>query len=246
MTIQQTRNTRISRRSYNNRPLEVLQAEVVKNAIAAVNEKYRLHIQLVIGNGAAFSKLSKSYGLFSGVQNYIAMIGKTDAADFLERIGFAGEEIILTAVGEGLGTCWVGGSFDKKACRCELDEGESIVCLITVGEVLNSLSIKERLIRNVMHRSSKEIDDMITTDATLPPWVMKGMEGVRTAPSAVNKQPVKFNFSKGILTASVEKPDSYQAIDLGIAKYHFSLASEAGEFPFGNGAAFSLYDRSRR
>lgn len=241
MTLRQAIDIRISRRTYNNKPLNEKQVETLQDSIKAMNSKYNLNIQLVIGNGDAFSKLSKSYGMFSGVQNYIALIGKSKDENLMERIGSAGEEIVLAATCIGLGTCWVGGTFDKKSCKCELNDDESIVCVIPVGETPNNQTLKEKLIRKAAHHSTKKIDEMITSDIPLPEWITECMEAVQKAPSAINKQPVKFVYQNGILTASVDNPNTYQGIDLGIAKYHFSCAAYIGEFELGNGAAFKLH-----
>ncbi|MGB8451762.1 MAG: nitroreductase family protein [Anaerocolumna sp.] len=50
-------------------------------------------------------------------------------------------------------------------------------------------------------------------------------------PAAVNKQPVKFEFKNGEISAFVE--DERFLIDLGIAKTHFTLAA-GGSFELGN------------
>ena len=241
MTLTEAIDIRISRRAYNNKPLNETQIEVIQNSITTVNNKYNLSIQLIVGNGDAFSKLSKSYGMFSGVQNYIAMIGKTNDENVMEKIGLAGEEIVLTATCTGLGTCWVGGTFDKKSCKCKLSEDESIACIIPIGENPDAQTFKEKLIRNVMHRSTKKIDELITSDVQLPEWITSCMDAVQKAPSAVNKQPVKFTYKNEVLTASVENPNDYQGMDLGIAKYHFNCVAYIGEFELGNGAAFKLH-----
>lgn len=241
MTLQQAIDNRISRRTYNNKPLDKGQTEILKNLIAKMNSKYSLNIQIIIANGDAFSKLSKSYGMFFGVQNYIAMIGKANDKNLMEKIGLAGEEIVLNATSIGLGTCWVGATFNKKMCKCILSESESIVCVIPIGKNPDTQTFKEKLIRKAMHRSTKKVNELITSDVQLPLWVAKCMVAVQKAPSAMNKQPVKFSYKNGELTASVDNPNGYQAIDLGIAKYHFSCASGIGEFELGNGAVFKQY-----
>ena len=241
MTLRQAIDNRISRRTFNNEPLNNEQSEILQNAIETVNEKYNLHIQLVIGNSSVFDKMSKSYGMFSGVQNYIAMIGKTTDENVMEKTGLAGEEIVLTATCIGLGTCWVGGTFDKKSCKCKLNEDEDIFCVIAVGENPDKQTFKERIIRSAIHRSTKKIDELITSDVKLPEWIIECMEAVQKAPSAINKQPVKFVYKNGILTASVDNAANYQGIDLGIAKFHFNCVAYIGEFEIGNGATFKQH-----
>ena len=45
----------------------------------------------------------------------IAMIGRDDLPDRMEKVGRFGEKIILEATAMGLSTCWAGTSYDKKA-----------------------------------------------------------------------------------------------------------------------------------
>jgi len=241
LTLKQAIDVRISRRSYINKPLIREQVELIQNVIDSVNEKYNLSIQLITGNGEAFSKFSKSYGMFSGVQNYIALIGKSNDENLMEKIGLAGEEIVLNATCLGLGTCWVGGTYDKESCKCELNEYESISCLITVGETLDKQTLKEKTMRKLIHLSTKKIEELITSDVKLPEWIEECMVAVQKAPSAINKQPVKFEYKNGILTAFVDNPNNYQGMDLGIAKYHFNCVAYIGEFEIGNGAVFKQH-----
>lgn len=51
-------------------------------------------------------------GFFSNVRNYVALIGKKDAA-LDEKIGYYGEKIALRAQQLGLNTCWVALTFSK-------------------------------------------------------------------------------------------------------------------------------------
>jgi len=240
MTQQEAINLRISRRTYNKTLLTQLQSDELVGLINKLNKKLGLSIKLVVGDAKAFGKFSKSYGMFTGVQNYIAMVGKVNDKDAMEKIGIAGEEIVLSATIMGLGTCWVAATFDKNGCECEVLADESLICVIPIGECQDSQTLKEKFFRKLSHRSTKSIESMVTSDVPLPEWLMNGMVAVQKAPSALNAQPVKFDYQNGILSAFVEKTDGYQEIDLGIAKYHFSVASQAGEFELGNGAVFNL------
>ena len=74
-----------------------------------------MKIQLIIGNGNAFNGFRKSYGMFSGVRNFIALVGGEIDAVALEKLGYFGELLALRCTALGLGTCWVGGTFDRKA-----------------------------------------------------------------------------------------------------------------------------------
>ena len=75
------------------------------------------------------------YGKFSGVQNYIALIGKKNA-DLEEKLGYYGERLALFAQTLGLNTCWVALTFGKGAVknRCTIAPGEKLVCVLALGK----------------------------------------------------------------------------------------------------------------
>ncbi|MCL2281091.1 MAG: nitroreductase, partial [Dehalococcoidia bacterium] len=117
---------------------------------------------------------------------------------------------------------------------------KSVICTITVGNVSTELGIKEKFIRSVTHRKTKNIEQMYSSSDVVPAWFLSGMKSVQLAPSAVNRQPVMFSYAQaGTVTASVKNiTDDGFALDLGIAKLHFELGADGGTWDFGNGARF--------
>ena len=59
------------------------------------------------------------------------------------------------------------------------------------------------------------------------------MEAASKAPSAMNKMPTRFIYSRGEVSAYVQDY-SLNAIDLGIAKLHFEIGAGQGKWQFGN------------
>ena len=55
----------------------------LQKEIDACNKESGLHIQLVVNEPKAFGNFIVHYGSFSGVQNYIALVGRIDT-DFNE------------------------------------------------------------------------------------------------------------------------------------------------------------------
>ena len=242
-SMQNAIKTRSSRRKYIPEPLDQSDVKILHELIAEYNAKENLDIRLVLDNGDAFKGFRKSYGMFSGVKNYIGLIGNKNDVLNNEKLGYYGELLILNATNLGLGTCWVGGTFDRRSCPFNLADGESIICVITVGKVSPELSGKEKFIRKLANRKSKSFDEMYQSDEPVPEWFISGMESVMLAPSAVNRQPVVFNYSDGNVTASVKDiaGEGY-ALDLGIAKLHFEIGAGGGTWDFGNGAGFVIED----
>lgn len=52
--------------------------------------------------------------MFSGVNSYFAMAGRRADLCLREKVGYWGEKLVLEATRLGLGTCWVGGTFDRR------------------------------------------------------------------------------------------------------------------------------------
>lgn len=239
MTLQEAIDTRISRRKYLTTPIDASIAAELNGIINDCARKTGLNIRLVLNDGSAFNGLRKSYGMFSGVNDYIGLIAPKDDPQTNERLGYYGEAIVLRATLFGLGTCWVGGSFDRKSCPFELKENEMIVCTVAIGNAAEELSFKEKLVRRITHRKTKGIEDMYFSENPVPDWFLNGMAAVQKAPSAVNRQPVKFTYTPEFVTAGVENySDVGTSVDLGIAKLHFELGAGGGKWEFGNNGKF--------
>ena len=235
---------RSSRRNYLDVPMDPADVEALQNLILELGGKGDRSIRLVLDNQAAFKGFRKSYGMLTGVRNYIALVGNRDDIVAVEKLGYYGELLVLHATALGLGTCWVGGTFDRSSCTLDLMRGESIICVITVGYVPTEMNGRERFIYRVIHRKTKTIDDMYASDVAAPNWFLAGMKAVQRAPSARNRQPVKFTYKNEVVTASVNKiAGDYNAVDLGIAKLHFELGAGGGEWDFGNGAEYRRNER---
>ena len=235
---------RCSRRKYTNRPIDSKYVQQLEDSIALYNKESGLNIKLVIGSGAElFSGFRKSYGLFVGVQNYIAMIGSKTLLNRMEKVGRFGEKLILEATAMGLSTCWVGTSYDKNAAK-ELCEGnEELDCVIAVGYSDEKHSLKERMMEYGTHRQNKSKEALIEAEEHVPEWFKQGMDAVYLAPTARNLRPFVFEYKDGQVTASTTVPTETAMIDLGIAKLHFELGARVGSWDYGNGSLYYFDDK---
>lgn len=235
MNITEAMEIRKSRRSYLGTPLERSKAALLKSRIDEYNHRSELTIRFVENGSAAFAGIRKSYGMFKGVRSLFIMKGPATDPHLKEKIGYYGELLILEATALGLGTCWVGGTFDASGIRKRPDE--ELVCVITVGNVPDEETFREKMIQKAVHRKSKSIGQMSEVIGEMPLWMKRGMKAVQKAPSTRNTQKVLFLYKAGVLRASV--PDTYRfdLVDLGIAKLHFQLAA-GGKFELGNSGRY--------
>ena len=112
MDLMEAVRARHSVRNYTDRPIEGEVLKALEEEIAACNREAGLHIQLVRDEPRAFDSTLAHYGSFTGVRNYLAMIGPKDG-DLMEKCGYYGERIVLKAQMLGLNTCWVALTFKK-------------------------------------------------------------------------------------------------------------------------------------
>ncbi|RRD94249.1 nitroreductase [Clostridiales bacterium COT073_COT-073] len=232
---------RCSRRKYINRPIQSTEVQALEAAICKYNESSGLKIQLILEKGEElFGGFRKSYGLLSGVKNYIALVGSKNDPNYKEKIGRYGELLVLEATAMGLSTCWVGGSYDKKNAAALYAENEILNCVIAIGYCENKLSLKERLIGNKSHRKAAFKNPRMKSSGNTPDWFLKGMEAVAFAPSALNLKPFLFHYDNGSVHAELTKKHDFALIDLGIAKLHFELGAGGGEWEYGDGGKFQL------
>lgn len=224
-------NMRCSRRSYMNRLPDSDTREVIKQLTDIVNREEGLDFRFIDSASSAFT-------LFSGKFCAIAICGD-DSEKTRIKSGYYGESIVLQCVYHGLGTCWVTGTYDENKILAMLDlpKFTRLYGLIVVGEVKPDLSIKEKMISNIMHKKNKPYQKMFEVcDAKLPPYYEYAMKLVEKAPSSTNSRPIHFKYENGLMSAYVDEPYSDKSLELGIAQLHFCLGAAAkgvkGEWDF--------------
>lgn len=229
-------NKRISRRTFEKKSIDNEMVKQIKTWIDNTNERSGLTIQFIDDGSAAFQSFKKTYGMFKNVRSVILLKGKKNDIHLKEKIGYYGEELILNITNLGLGTCWVGGTFDENSFKIET-KNEELICVVPVG-VIASTTLKEKVLRSAIHRKSKSMEEMVTSDSDLPQWAVAGMEAVIKAPSALNSQKTKFILKDNQVYAEIINDYKLDMVDLGIAKKHFEIRA-GGTFEFGNGGRFN-------
>ena len=211
MNIIEAIHARHSVRTYIDRPLADDIVARLRALIADYNAASGLNMQLATGDPDTFDCFWAHYGKFSGVTNYIALIGDPDAA---ELCGYYGEKLVLEAQMMGLNTCWVGLSYKKVTGRYTFAPGEKLHLVIALGYGTT---------QGVMHKS-KTIDKVSKCHGNMPDWFRAGVEAALLAPTAVNQQKFRFELIGDRVRATTGW-GFYSKVDLGIAKLHFEIGS---------------------
>ena len=224
MTLLEAISARHSVRKYLDKEIPADIIAALQDKIAECNKVGNLSIQLVQNETKAFTGML-SYGSFSGVKNYLVMVGKK-AKDLDERVGYYGEQIVLFAQTLGLNTCWVGLSYRKVPEAYNVGKDEKLVCMIALGYGET---------QGVTHKI-KSVEDVSNASDITPSWFKKGVEAALLAPTAVNQQKFSFehvgvkNNRHQILAKKGFSMIGYTKMDLGIAKYHFEIGAGKENF----------------
>ena len=187
----------------------------LEKLIQECNEVSGLNIQLITEDPECFNTLLSHYGKFSGVNNYIALVGDKKLSNLDELAGYYGEKIVLEAQMLGLNTCWVAGTYGRGKCKAKVNPGEKIVCVIALGYGLNSGK----------NHKSKALSKLCgVSESNMPEWFKEGIDAALLAPTALNQQ--KFFISIDGEEARIKAGfGSMTKLDMGIVRYNFEAAS---------------------
>ena len=219
MTLQEAIVARHSVRQYMEKPIEAEKIEELKALIEECNREGGTHLQLVTDEPKACAGGMAKYGKFSGISNYIAVVGKKGDATLL---GSYGEKVVIRAQMLGLNTCWVGLMFSKQPDSYQVLDGEKLFCVISLGYGAN---------QGVQHKL-KPVENFAELNGPMPEWFRQGVEAAILAPTAVNQQKFKFILHDGNRVEAKAKFSliGYAQLDLGIAKYHFEVGAGKENF----------------
>jgi nitroreductase len=235
-SVMDTIRSRRSVRTYTGEPLTEARHAGIEAYLAELAQTYGVKLAL-LKNEYQDRKFG-TYGMIKNPAAYIAAVCAHDK-EALIQAGIALEKGVLRCTEMGLGTCWLGGSFNRGEFGSALTVGESeiIPAVISVGQAQE----KERWLGNVMRYVAKSgqrksygelfFDGGFDQPLSLgnAPWNV-ALEMVRIGPSASNKQPwrvVRVNEALHFYlhrAASYEKmPYDMQRLDMGIAMAHFEM-----------------------
>lgn len=218
MNLLEAMKNRHSVRSYTDKKIEGDVKEQLLSYIKKCNEESGLNMQLVLDEEKAFDGFMAHYGKFSGVKNYIAVIGKKDS-DLQEKCGYYGEKVVLEAQRLGLNTCWVAMTYSKIKTAFEVKQGEKLCLVITIGYGET---------QGVAHKS-KPREKVMNVNGDVPEWFRNGVDAALLAPTAINQQKFTFGLNGNKVSAKAGLA-FYSKIDLGIAKYNFELGAGVENF----------------
>lgn len=196
------------------------------------------------GTGEGKGMKLGAYGIIVNPQAYLVGCVPNGKLALLE-FGYTFQKLVLYATGLGLGTCWIGGTFNRKsfARELELAEGEIIPCITPLGYPREKQRLLDTTMRYVVKADNKKPWKELFCDSdfsrVLTPEAAGRLavpiEMVRIGPSASNKQPWRLVMSpdRQQVHFYLQHTPNYsgnklgfqmQRIDIGIAACNFELA----------------------
>lgn len=203
---------RHSVRQYKDESIPVDIRKVLSDEVEKLNSDSGLHMQLFFDEPKCFDSMMAHYGKFTGVKNYLAIVGKK-SPDLEEKAGYYGEQIVLLAQSKGINSCWVGMTHGKS--KAIIGKGEKLVIIISLGYGET---------QGGFHKS-KPMEQLSSISGKTPEWFETGMEAVMLSPTAVNQQKFLISWDGTKLTARLNGSGFFSKVDLGIVKCDFELAS---------------------
>jgi nitroreductase len=241
---------RYSCRTYREKPIELETRKQLEGYLAGNN-------QGPLGTGVRFKLIAATaeqrdalkdlgtYGFIKGASGFI--VGAvSDSSYCLEDYGYLMEKNILFATGNGLGTCWLGGSFNKSTFSRSISAGENelVPAVAAIGYEATRKRLFDAAIRwgagsdnrKAAHELFFQGDFQSPVSAAQNGF--KSLEMVRLAPSASNRQPwrIVVDETKKMFHFYLQRTKRYyrrnrilfnmadlQRVDMGIAMCHFEL-----------------------
>ncbi len=180
-----------------------------------------------------------TYGFVKGHKGYIVGVSEDSMNGYVD-LGYVFEKTILDLTKEGLGTCWMAGTFDKKKLLTNftLKHNQKIPAITPIGYKAEKLRTFDKILKKVAKPENRfESNKLFFNNSFSTPLKEKesgnlrdAFEMVRLAPSAKNAQPWrlvkienKIHFyielsKKGFNDQSTKE---YHSLDAGIAMCHF-------------------------
>ena len=244
--IEKVIRTRQSIRTYNNIAIEPEKKQLIRNFMQANSVGLfgnKVEFYWIDGSSDEFKHIKLgTYGVISGTNSFIS--GKiTDSDKNFEDFGFCMEKLVLYCAELNIGTCWLGGTYNKTAFADSLDlkAGEIIPVVSPVGYFGTKKRTIDKLFRRFAGSNNrKPFDELFFSQTFLQPLSENEkaaygffLEMIRLAPSASNKQPWRIVLIDNVFHFYLKRTPNYnnkllqsdlQRVDMGIGMAHFDLA----------------------
>lgn len=264
-SVEEAVRERYSVRNYKEQEVELDKKSAIKFFINSLDNPFnkKVNFHFLDNNDLMNKEKLGTYGVIKGAKQYIGTTIKLEPFA-LEALGYELEVVILYLAHLGVGTCWLGGTFNREgfANAMEVGSDELFPIITPYGYAAPKKHMKEVIMRKMIqadHR--KEWKDLFYKNNFQSPLTIEEaadleyvLEMLRLGPSASNKQPWRILLKDNVCHFYEYKEPGYsdrfsydiQRIDMGIAAAHFDLAAKEknikGHFDVACEPKIELYD----
>ncbi|QSX08438.1 hypothetical protein J0B03_11710 [Alkalibacter rhizosphaerae] len=221
------------RKSVRNYKSRFLDADTISEILHILDEEQvgpsgrRMKFEFIAENLDQNTRKIVTYGFLRGRYGAIVAWVNEEKYAYIDY-GYLLEKIALRLVDIGIGTCWLGGSFSKQSIieAMEMDKSfeKTIPAILAVGYEEEGRSVRDLIISKTK-RKRKDFNDFFFTGALTEieeEFQKEILEGVRWAPSAMNRQPVRVIWDEHrVHFYLVDVSTSLRYLDMGVAMRHF-------------------------
>jgi hypothetical protein len=250
MSIIETIKERISCRTYGDRPIEPDKTETLKtflkeNTSSPFGSEIRFQLLDFTELGMSETRMRGTYGVIKGTRQFMAGAVR-NRPKAMEDYGYCMEKNILKATSLGLGTCWLGGTFNRTgfAEKMNLADSELLPAVSPVGYSSDRRSLVDRFFRFSAGSDKRKSWHELFFDGSIDNPLQEKSAGpyetalacLRIGPSASNMQPWRIIKDNNMFHFYLKRTRGYNSVlgdiklqnmDMGIAMCHFELSSAA-------------------
>lgn len=242
-------NRRVSVRTYGEQAIETEKKQKILDLLNSENKgplenKVRFAFVDLTEEEKKEVRSLGTYGFISGAKLYVVSAVKGGPGSLVD-LGYCFEKVILGATSLGLGTCWLGGTFNRAnfAKRIDVSDDEVVPAISPIGYARDKRAVRERLVRSLARSDQRKPWGELFFDGDMKTQLTRDSAGkyaaaldcVRLAPSASNRQPWRIvrQSAKSAFHFYLKRTPGYdklsvridlQRVDMGIAACHFELA----------------------
>lgn len=242
-SIEESVKKRYSVRNYKEQEVELDKRKAIESFVNSLDNPFGKKVNFHYLDNREMKDEEKlgTYGVIKGAMQYIGTTIKLEPMA-LEALGYELEAVILYLAHLELGTCWLGGTFNRKgfAKAMNIEEDEIFPIITPYGYAATKKHMKEIVMRKMIKADQRKewnqlfyINDFQTPltkekagDLEVP------LEMVRLGPSASNKQPWRILIKDNACHFYEYKQPGYsdsfpydiQRVDMGIAAAHFDFS----------------------
>lgn len=247
--VETTVRARRSVRTYDRGPLSQNEKDLINAYIAGLSNPFSrdVHFKLLEKTTSGANEKLGTYGVIKGAVDFIgASVAGGELS--LEALGYSFETLVLYLTSLGLGSCWLGGTFNRSGfdAAMELREGELFPVICPVGHPGEKTRIVDSLFRKGAKSDQRKAWPELFFKGDFSQPLSKDEAGayafpleiLRLAPSAANGQPWRlvkdggaYHFYEAKSRREHKAGIDLQRVDLGIAACHFHLSAMERDLP---------------